>query len=165
MALTPAQFNTLKNAIIADPVAGPMRTAQDTFSLLAWCNGASATSAWRTNVSGNEVYDAHKPVEYIARIASERSAFDLMAVAGRLHDFTVASKRNGVADIFSGTTNNTSRTAIFAVAQEFATRAQAAIGGTSASVGGTSNMAETVTALKRNFVGLVSQDEVNLLVN
>jgi hypothetical protein len=163
--MTPAQLATLKTAIIADPVAGPMRAAGDAYSLLAWCNGPSATLAWRTAVSGTEIYDAHKPVEYIARSNQERGAFDLMCDTNRQHDFTVAAKRNGVADIFSGATNSTSRTAIFTVAKEFATNAQLALGGSNASVGGTGNMSETVTAFKRNFAGQVTTAEASLLVN
>lgn len=163
--MTPAQLATLKTAIIADPTAGPMRAAGNTVSLLAWCNGSSATLAWRTAVSGTEVYDAHKPVEYIARSNQERGAFDLMCGSNRQHDFTVAAKRNGVADIFSSATNSTSRTAIFAVAQEYATNAQLALGGSTASVGNNGNMSETVSAFKRNWIGYVTQDEVNKLVN
>lgn len=165
MSLTPSDFATLKTAIIADPTAGPIRIAGDTPSLLAWCNGPSATIAWRINVSGGEVYDAHKPVEYIVRSTGERGAFDQMALPGRTHDFTVAAKRNGVADIFSGPTNSTSRTAIFAAAQEPATRAQNILGGTVVSVGGTANMSEAVSATKRNYTGLVTQDEASRLVN
>ena len=165
MPLSTAQLATLKAAIIADPTAGPIRLLGDTSSLATWCNGASATAAWRINVTGGDVYDAHKPVEYIARSAAERSAFDLMVQTGRSHDFTVAAKRNGVADIYSGVTNNTSRTGIFAAAQEFASNAQVALGGSTVSVGGTANMAETVSGFKRNFTGQVSPSEVNLLVN
>jgi hypothetical protein len=164
MALTPAQLATLKAAIIADPTAGPMRTAGDTAALLAWCNGASATLAWRPVVSGDEIYAAHKPKDYLARSAAERSGFDLMCRQTRL-DFTVGKIRTGIADMFSGTTNNSSRTDIFTAAQVAATNAQLVLGGASASVGGTADMVETVTALKRNFVDPVSQDEVNKLVN
>ena len=163
--LTIAQLATLKAAIIADPTAGPIRASGDTFSLLAWCNGPSGTLAWRTAVSGAEIYNAHKPVEYIARSPAERSAFDLMADSGRRHDFTVAAKRNGVADIFSGATANTSRTAIFAVAQEPATNAQLTLGGSTVSVGGNANMSETVSAFKRAWAELVTQDEANRLVS
>jgi len=163
--LTDAQLATLKAAIIADPTAGPIRSAGDTYSLLQWCNGPSSTLAWRTDVTGSEIYNAHKPVEYIARSAAERQAFDLMASGDRSHDFTVAAKRNGVADIFSGATNSTSRTTIFTVAQEFATRAQLVLGGTTVSVGGSANMSETVSALKRTWAKLVSQDEANRLVS
>lgn len=163
--MTPAQLATLKAAIILDPVAGPIRLLGDTTALLAWCNGPSATSAWRMRVGGSEVYDAHKPVEYINRSQPERNAFDQMGISTRVHDFTLAPKRNGVADIFSGVTNNSSRTLIFTVAQEPATNAQMTLGGANASVGGTANMAEVVTAFKRLFTDLVSQSEANLLVN
>jgi hypothetical protein len=70
-----------------------------------------------------------------------------------------------VADIFSGVTNQTSRTAIFATAQELATNAQVALGGNVVSVGGNANMAETVSGLKRNFTGRVDTSDANWLVN
>lgn len=162
--MTPQQLSTLKSAIIADPVAGPIRLAGDTYSLMAWCNGPSTTSAWRVDVEGDEIYNVHKPVEYIARSAAERQAFDLMVCGGRLHNFTVSAKRKAVSDIFSGTTNNSSRTLIFAVAQEFASNAQLVLGGSNVSVGGDANMSETVTAFKRNWAGQVTQDDANRLV-
>ena len=164
MSLLLAQRITLLAAVKADATAGPMRTAGDSFSLLAWCNGPSATQAWRVNVTGSEVYDAHKITDYIARSAAERSAFDLLANMNRAHDFSAAAKRNGVADIFSGTINQTSRTAIFTVAQEAATNAQMALGGSNASVGGTANMAEVVTAFKRTLTGQVDHGDVNWLI-
>jgi len=170
MSLTNSQFNILKAAIIADPVAGPLRTAGDAYSLLAWCNAPSAVSAWRPAVTADEIYAAHKINDYIARsgtdATAERMAFDSMTRVGRIHNFTISAVRAGVANIFSSTGGaaNSSRTAIFAAAQEFATNAQAAIGGTQQSVGNTSQMGETVTALKRSFGDLVRDSEVNRLI-
>lgn len=165
MSLDNTQRATLKAAIALVAVAEQARVAGDTPTLLAWCNAASGTPAWRTSVSGADIYNAHKPVEYIARSAAERSAFDLMVCNNFVHDFNVAAKRNGVADIFSGTTNNTSRTAIFTAAQEPATNAQLALGGSIVSVGGNANMAETVSGFKRKFSGQCDQTDVNWLVS
>lgn len=165
MSLDLTQRQTLKAAIALVPAIEAARVAGDTATLERWCNAATATQAWRTAVTGSEIYSAHKPVEYIARSAAERSAFDLMVCNNFAHDFGVQAKRNGVADIFSGTTNQTSRTAIFAAAQELATNAQVALGGNVVSVGGTANMAETVSALKRNFTGRVDTSDANWLVN
>lgn len=162
---TDSQLQTLKAAILADPTAAAAKAAGDTYTLLQWLNGVTTTSAWRTRVGGAEIYDAHKPVEYINRSVAERSAFDLMSEPIRNHDFTNLAKRNGVADIFSGATNNTSRTAIFTIAQEFATNAQLAFGGTTVSVGGTTAMSETVSALKRTFTGKCDQMDANVLVS
>ena len=159
------QLNTLKAAIIADPVAGPLRAAGDAYSLLQWCNTETTTLAWRIAVGADEIYSAHKITDYLLRSPEERQAFDLMVASGRYHDFTVAAKRNGVADIFSGTTNSSSRTGIFAIAQEFATNAQVAVGGTVVSVGGTGKMSETVSALRRNTTELITAAEANFLVN
>jgi hypothetical protein len=159
------QLAALKAAIIATPVANAFRIAGDAYGLLAWCNAAGAVSAWKPNVLAADIYAAHKITEYINRSAAERQAFDLMVTGNRIHDFTKLATRKGVSDIFSGTTQNTSRTSIFAAAQELATNAQTAIGGTEVSVGGDANMAETVTALKRTWAGLVTMTESNALVN
>lgn len=58
MQLTNTQRATLKAAIIADPVAGPIRAAGDTASLKAWCNGDSTNVVWRTITSGDVVRNA-----------------------------------------------------------------------------------------------------------
>lgn len=166
MSLTIPQRQTLKAAMLLVPSMAAAIAAGDTYSMLQWCNANSTVFSWRNNVAGAEVYAAHKPKEYLARSAAERQCFDLMVLQNSELSFTVAKIRNAISDIFSGTTNQTSRTTIFAVAQEFATNAESKLGGANASVGGTSDMTETITAFVRNWIGEVEQDDVNwMLVN
>lgn len=166
MSLTIPQRQTLKAAMLLVPSMAAAIAAGDTYSMLQWCNANSTVSSWRNNVAGAEVYAAHKPKEYLARSAAERQCFDLMVLQGSELNFTVGKIRNAISDIFSGTTNQTSRTTIFAVAQEFATNAESKLGGANASVGGTADMAETITAFVRDWIGEVEQDDVNwMLVN
>jgi len=164
MSLTIAQRKTLKAAMLAVPEMAAAIAAQDTYTLLQWSNANSATAAWRSTVEGSEIYDAHKPKEYQARSGGERGGFDLMVLKPFPSDFTVAKVRNGVAAIFSGTTNSSCRTDIFAAGQELASNAEVAIGGAQASVGGTADMAETITALKRNWEGDVEQADIDWIV-
>lgn len=56
--MTPQQLATLKAAIIADPTAGPMRLAGDTFSLNAWLAADSTSVVWRTHTSGDAIRNA-----------------------------------------------------------------------------------------------------------
>jgi hypothetical protein len=166
MSLTIPQRQTLKAAMLLVPAMAAAIAAGDTYSMLQWCNTSSTVSAWRNNVIGAEIYAAHKPKEYMARSATERQCFDLMVLQGSELNFTVGKIRNAISDIFSGTTNQTSRTTIFAVAQELATNAESKLGGANASVGGTADMAETVTAFVRDWIGEVEQEDVSwMLVN
>lgn len=164
MSLTIPQRQTLRDAMLAIPTLAAAITAGDTPTLLAWANGASATSAWRAAVEGSEIYDAHKPKEYQARSAGERGSFDLMVLKPFASDFTVAKVRNGVAAIFSGSTNSSCRTDIFAAAQEMASNAELVFGGAQESVGGSADMAETVTALDRAWEGEVEQVDIDWIV-
>lgn len=165
MSLTTSQRNQLRTAMQAIPSLADAILAGDTVTLLTWSNEPSATEAWRKDVLPAELYAAHKPKEYIARTAAERQAFDLMIFQGNPLDFCVPKIRNGVADIFSGTTNSSSRTPIFSAAKTFATNAEAVFGGVVESVGGTSDMAEVVSALDRTWVGEVEQEDINWIVS
>lgn len=153
MALTTTQLQTLRTAALADPTAAAIITAGDTFSMQAWLNAKQTPTvkAWKTRYSGDDLYNAHKPVEYIARSAAERSAFDLMIA--RTVDPSKNVIRKGIEDIFSGVFNSTSRAAILNDMQENATRAEAFIGGATQVTA-----TDSISGLNRDFVGLVSTD-------
>lgn len=162
MPLTNTQFATLKAAIIADATAAPIRTAGDTAALLAWCNAATTTSAWRQAVSSASLFDSLTISTFDNLSAGRRDALRLMMDQGTV-DATKINIRNGLADIFTvgGLYTDAAQLPkmLNGACVEFATKAQALIGGaTPAAVGG-------VTALKRNYVDLVSQAECDRLVN
>lgn len=159
MALTTQQLTTLRTAALADPTAAAIITAGNTFEMQNWLNGKAvpAVKAWKTRYSGDDLYNAHKPVEYIARSAAERSAFDLMIA--RTVDPSRAAIRKGIEDIFSGVSNSTSRSAILNDMQENATRAENAIGGAIQTT-----TTDSIAGLNRDFVGLVSTDEARTVV-
>ena len=159
MALTTQQLATLRTAALADPTAAAIITAGNTFAMQDWLNAKAVpvVKAWRVAYSGDEMYAAHKPVEYIARSAAERSAFDLMVA--RTVAPTKIAIRKGVEDIFSGGTNSTSRSAILTDMQENATRAEVAIGGAIQATA-----VDAISGLSRDWTGIVSTDEARAVV-
>lgn len=159
MALTTTQLQTLRTAALANPTAAAIITAGNTFEMQTWLNGKQTPTvkAWKTRYSGDDLYNAHKPVEYIARSAAERSAFDLMIA--RIVDPSRNIIRKGIEDIFSGAQNSTSRASILNDMQENATRAEVIIGGTTQATA-----VDAISGLNRGFVGLVSVDEARSVV-
>lgn len=160
--LNTQQLTNLKTAIIADPIAGPFRTAGDSFSLLEWCNGPSATLAWNTTVTASSLFDSLTISSFDNLSAGKREAFRLMLDRGII-DASKASIRTGFSDIFAVTGGYTDSGQLAKMVNGaltvLATNAQKALGGTTpAALGG-------VTALKRNWSELVTQDEVNKLIN
>jgi hypothetical protein len=155
--MTPQQLATLKAAIIADATAGPLRTAGDTFSLLAWCNGAkAATPAWRVSVPIQDSDEAATYTTYDSLVAGKRDSWAIFLKFNR--NFSKNKVRNWITDVWGNATANSISEAILQAGTENATNAQAALGGTSRTTG-------TVTALDRSFTDLVSQPEINVLIN
>lgn len=156
IGLTLAQLAALKTAIIADPVAGPMRIAQDTYSLLAWCNAATLTDAWRNTVQAYESDEAATYATFDNIVAGKRDSWKIFITFPR--DFTRAKVRNWVADVWGPVIASSISENILKAGIEKSTNAQNALGAISRTTG-------TVTANDRNFFGTVRQDEVNKLVN
>ena len=84
MALTNGQRNTLLTAIKANPTANAAYLAQDTFTLLAWCNAVAspAVSAWRTAVTASDLFDALNIATYDSVLAGKRDAFKMLLTLG-----------------------------------------------------------------------------------
>ena len=160
MALSQSQRALLRTAIQANGTANAMYAAGQTGALTDWLNTKQSpvVKAWRTTYSGDELYVAHKPVEYIARSAGERQAFDLMV--NRRIDPTRVAIRKRIEDIFSGASNSTSRAAILNDMLENASRAEVAIGGATQVTA-----TDAISGLKRDFVGNVTIDDVRAIVS
>ena len=156
MSLTLAQLATLKTAIIADPVAGPMRAAGDSFSLGVWCNGPSTTLAWQTAVIPQVSDEAATYTLFDSIIAGKRDSWGLFL--GFSRDFTKAKIRNWVVDVWGSALAASVSEAILQAATAFATNAQAVFGGTLRTTG-------TVAAINRVYSEQITQDELNRLVN
>lgn len=157
--LTRAQLVTLKAAVVANATANALFVAGDTPTLTAFVNAATATDAWRESVPATDMVAALKFATYDGIVGGKRDAFRLMLDFGPV-DATRAALRKGIEDIFTVTgtyTDSTQMGAMFAACTEKATWAQVALGSTTpAAIGG-------VTAIKRNYAGLVTQDEISKL--
>lgn len=156
MALTPAQLQTLKTAIIADPTAGPLRTAGDTFSLGVWCNGPSAVLAWQSSVAPQISDEAATYTLFDSLVAGKRDSWNIFLKFNR--DYTRGKIRNWIVDVWGAAIAASVSESILQSGTAFATNAQNALGGTARNTG-------TVTAISRVYDGTVSQVELNQLVN
>lgn len=155
MALTTTQIATLKAAVIADPTAGPMRTAGDTFSLLAWCNAPSATLAWKIAATPQTLDEAATYTTFDSLLAGKRDSWRIFLGFNR--DFTRAKVRNWIVDVWGLAIAASISEAVLQAGSEFATNAQAVFGGTVKTTG-------TVSATDRTYSSLITQSEVNQLV-
>ena len=154
-----AQKQTLKAAILANPSALALWTAGDFASLMSFVNAPTATKAWRVNVSGADLFDNLTISTFDNLTAGKRDALRMMMDRGI--DCTKKAMRDGMADIFAVTGAYTDSAQLAKMLNgactELATWAEVALGSTTpAAVGG-------VTAIKRNFVGALSVDEVSSL--
>jgi hypothetical protein len=154
--MTPQQLATLKTAIIADATAGPMRNAGDTVGLLAWCNGVSAVLAWLPSVQPQVADEAATYTAFDGIVAGKRDSWRIFLMFPR--DFSKNKIRNWITDVWGNSTAGSIAEAILQAGTQLATNAQAALGGTTRTTG-------SVAALSLNFTGLVSQADVNVLVN
>lgn len=156
MALTAAQLATLKTAIIADPTAGPMRTAGDSASLGIWCNGPSATLAWQSAVAPQLSDEAATYTLFDSIIAGKRDSWGIFLKFNR--DYTKGKIRNWIVDVWGAAIATSISESILIAGTVAATNAQAALGGILRTTG-------TVSAINRVYDGIVSQAELNQLVN
>lgn len=154
--MTPTQLATLKTFIIADPTAGPMRTAGDTFALNLWCNGPSATLAWSETVAPQVSDEAATYTTFDSILAGKRDSWKIFLAFNR--NFSKVKIRNWIVDVWGAVIASSISEAILQAGTEFATRAESALGGTSRTTG-------TVVALARNWIGVVTQEELAKLVS
>lgn len=153
--LTNNQLATLKAAIQADPTANGYLVAGDTFSLLQWCNGASATLAWSVSVQAQTSDEAATYTAYDSLAAGKRDSWSIFLLFAR--NFSKNKIRNWITDVWGNATAGSIAESILQAGTEFATRAQNVFGGNTKTTG-------TVTALDRSFTGLVDQTDANKLV-
>ncbi len=156
MALTTAQLATLKAAIIADPVAGPIRTSGDSVALLAWCNGASLSTAWTVAVAAQVSDEAATYTSYDSIVAGKRDSWGIFLKFGR--NFTKNKVRNWITDVWGNATVASIAEAILIAGTEPCTNAQLVFAGTVKTTG-------TVAALDRIYSESIGSAEVGKLIN
>ena len=153
--MTPAQLATLKAAIIADPTAGPIRASGDTYSLVAWCNAASTTLAWRSAVPPQESDEAATYTSYDSLVQGKRDSWQIFLMFPR--NFTKGKIRSWITDVWGNATASSVAEAVLQAGTAFATNAEAVFGGTQKTTG-------TVVAIQRTWEGMVSMSDAAQLV-
>lgn len=166
MQHSPEELALLKAAVIANPTAAAARTDGNVEGLLAWLNAPTATMAWRSVVSYQQMVLNIKFATFDSVSAGKQKAFEIMLEAAKngVLDAEINNKvRNGIADIFAVTGGYTDATQAQAMLEgaciEPATNAQLALGYA------TPPAVANVTAINRVFTGQCAEDTANWLIN
>lgn len=153
--ITNPQRAALLAAIKANPTAAAYRSAGDGYSLLAWCNAASAALAWRVNVQPQEADEAATYTVYDSLLAGKRDSWALFLRYPR--NFTRGKVRAWVTDVWGAAIAASSSESILQAGTEFATNAQNAMGGVSKTTG-------TVIAIDRTYSDQVTDADVSWMI-
>lgn len=161
MGLTSQQITALRTAIHAetDPSVVQWRNpaTRDDGSLRTWLNQPSATLAWGENVASKALDEGADYSTFDSIAAGKRDAWAIFLQYGP-RDMSKNKNRKVVTDVWGNATGGSTAEAILQAATLLATHAEAYLGGNSGSTG-------TVTAIKRNWVGVVTLDEVAAILN
>jgi hypothetical protein len=154
-SLTNSQLVTLRTAVIATPDANACLVAGNVTCLQTWANTATATLGWLTAAPVATVDEAPSYTTYDALAAGKRDSWVRFLAAPR--NFSKAKVRSWVVDVWGNATASSNAEAILLAGTEAATNAQVAVGGSSKTTG-------TVSALDRNYWGIVTTNEATRLI-
>lgn len=160
--MTDAEKQTLMTALRAssDPsiinmIAPATRNDNGLYEyLIAKAN--PTTKAWRTSVPTNDSDDAPDYSTYDGLAAGKRDSWNLFLRTSR--DFTRNKVRKWITDVWGNATGGSNSEAILNAGTENATRVEALFGGTTVTTG-------SVSALKRDFVGPLSLNDLSDALN
>lgn len=147
-----AQLGTALRAETDQGVVAAIAARNDS-AVVAWCNSLSAIDAWLSSASDRDLFEATDVAKFDNLTAGKREA------QGRLErfaplDFTRQKMRKAMQDIWG----NADSVAVLQALRRKATRAEVYLGGNEATT-------NTVTALKLNFEGDVSVEDVGRALN
>lgn len=157
--LTVPQLQTLKAFVFGspDPAIVAARNAGATFDLANLLNAPSVVGAWRTAVPAAEIDGAVVYTTYDTLTQGKRDEWSIF-LAYSPRDMSLGKNRNVVTDVWGGATAGSNSEKVLLASVEFATVAENALGGTTASTG-------TVSSLRRNWTGQVTQDDARLILS
>lgn len=153
--LTRAQQTALAVALKSETDAGVVAAIgiKNISFLVEWCNGLSTTYAWNTSVAGTDLFEASDVTKFDGLTAGKRDAWRMMLDFAPI-DMSKLKNRKAVQDVWG----NTDSVAVLQDMRRKATRGEAYLGGTSATT-------NTVTAIKLNYVGSLSIDDIATALN
>jgi hypothetical protein len=154
MALTNSQRNTLRAHILATPAlaAKAQGPGTDYTGLANDLNAATAQLAWLPAAPVDVVDDAPSYTDFDALTAGKRDSWALFLRAAR--NFTRNKVRSWVTDVWGAAIANSNAEKILQAGTTFATAAQVVIGGATRTTG-------TVSAMDRNWLDLVTVQDIN----
>lgn len=156
MALKSGQLATLKAAILAetDATLAQYRANGQTTMIAEWYNQLTDTDAWMSSVDSRTLYEAMDITKFDnLSSAGKRDAWRLMLDFAPA-DMTRVKQRKAVQDIWG----NTDSVAILEAVRRKATKAEVVLGGSTVTT-------NTVSALKLNWEGSLSGDDVALALS
>jgi len=151
MALKSGQLATLNAAILAetDATLVQYRTSGQTTKIAEWYNQLTDTDAWMSSVGARELYEAMDITKFDnLSTAGKRDAWRLMLDFAPA-DMARLKQRKAVQDIWG----NTDSVPILESVRRKATKAEVVLGGNVVTT-------NTVSALKLNWEGSLSGDDV-----
>lgn len=153
--MTPEQHVVFAAHIRANTDAGVVAAlaVRDDQAISDWYNQPSSTKAWSQSVQKQELFNAMNLATFDSVVAGKRDAWKIMLDMAPL-DFTKASNRKGVVDIFV----TADATKILTACTENALQVELVFGGESKTSG-------SVTALNRNYIGATEAGEVLHVLN
>lgn len=153
--LTRAQRTALAVALKSETDAGVVAAIgiKNISFLVEWCNGLSTTDAWNTAVVGTDLFEASDVTKFDGLTAGKRDAWRMMLDFAPI-DMSKLKNRKAVQDVWG----NTDSVAVLQDMRRKATRGENYLGGTSATT-------NTVTAIKLNYVGSLSIDDIATALN
>lgn len=153
--LTPAQETTLANHIKAsvDPAVIAARTIRNDVELQRLYNLPSATDAWILAMTDRDLFEVSDVTKFDGLTAGKRDAWRMMLDFAPI-DMTRNKNRKAVQDVWG----NTDSVAVLQACVRKATLGETVFGGNSATT-------NTVTALKLNWEGTLSIDDVSYALN
>jgi len=156
--LTAEQLVSLKSHINAstDPDVMAARAIRNDIELARLYNLPSATTAWLKTATRQQIFEAMDLTLYDNVAAGKRDAWRMLMDNAPV-DFGRNPMRKAVTDVWSAQTAG-QRDALLTGLTEFATVAEAALGGTNKTTGG-------VTALDRSWSGMLGHPDISAALN
>jgi len=155
-----SELNTLKTYILTQSDLIPLTSGPTTDRALLTeklnANANPNVLAWRTSVAPEEMDEAADYTVFDSISAGKRDSWGFMIAFPR--NFTRNKIRKWVTDVWGNATVNSAAESILQAATEKASRAENALGGNSVTVG-------TVTAIKRNWEGDVTIQDIAEMFN
>lgn len=147
-----AQLGVALRAETNPGVVAAIAARNDTY-VTDWCNGLSTTDAWLSNATDRDLFEATDVTKFDGLAAGKREAQSRMERFAPL-DFARQKMRKALQDIWG----NADSVAVLQALRRKATRGELYLGGVEATT-------NTVTALRLNFEGSVSAEDVGRALN